>query len=125
MKFSILRGLAALIFLLAVNLYAQVDDVGGSIGSSRRPDKKGPSGSKVIPFNGVEIAIEITKEEAAKKYPPPRGGYPPAEMTTGPGTIKSNESTSPYPPHHKFDTSGIPHGALLLDPYAKHVFIQP
>jgi len=71
-------------------------------------------------------AKEISAEEAAKKYPAPKGGYPAADISTAEGIVKS-----PYPPHRQFTTmsadgkSKVKRGALILDPYAKMVFINP
>lgn len=106
----------------------QVYDAAGA--SSRKntqnPNAKEPAGAKDVSFRGIEKAKEISKAEAAKNYPPPRGGYPMAETTQGPNTgMSTTLITSPYPPHHKFDTSSINRGALILDPYAKHVFVKP
>jgi hypothetical protein len=106
----------------------QVYDAAGA--SSRKnkqnPNEKEPAGAKDVSFRGVEKAKEISKEEAAKNYPPPRGGYPMAETTQGPNTgMSTTFISSPYPPHHKFDTTGINRGALILDPHAKHVFVKP
>ena len=72
--------------------------------------------------SGVIVGTPITKEDAAKKYPAPRGGYPAGEH--GPhdasGLIKS-----PYSPHKAFECSKIGHGELVLDTYANHVFVRP
>jgi hypothetical protein len=74
-------------------------------------------------------AKEIPAAEAAKNYPPPKGGYPAGELTAAGGFIKS-----PYPPHRVFHTHSygkdgkevvIQRGALILDPYAKHLFVNP
>lgn len=95
-------------------------------GSNTSTSKNEPSGSKVVALGGIEKATPISPEEAAQKYPPRGGKYPTAELTQGPNTGYSSAVVqSPYPPHHKFDTTGIPRGGLVLDPYAKHVFIKP
>ena len=74
-------------------------------------------------------AKEISAEEAAKSYPPPRGGYPSGDLTEASGVIKS-----PYPPHRQFKTHTwgkdgkevtVKRGALILDPFAKKVFVNP
>jgi hypothetical protein len=103
------------------------DDAGASSRKNKHnPNEKEPAGSKIVSFGGIEKAKEISKQDAAQKYPPRRGGYPTAETTQGPNTgMSTTILTSPYPPHHKFDTSNINRGALILDPYAKHVFIKP
>lgn len=120
----IVAASAGLICAGASKAVAQNDEQGAH--GSVVKKEKGPSGSKVVGFNGIETAKEISKEEAAKSYPPPRGGYPPAENTQGVNTgFSQTVVTSPYPPHHRFDTSGINRGGLILDPYAKHVFVKP
>lgn len=103
------------------------DDAGASSRRTKqKSNEKEPAGAKEVSFRGIEKAKEISKEEAAKNYPPRHGGYPTAETTQGPNTgMSTTILTSPYPPHHRFDTSGINRGALILDPYAKHVFIKP
>jgi len=120
-------GLGALALSTAVAQDSQVyDDVGASSRKKQKQNQNEPSGAKEVSFHGIEKGKEISKEEAAKKYPPRRGGYPTAETTQGPNTgMSTTILTSPYPPHHRFDTSGINRGALILDPYAKHVFIKP
>lgn len=74
-------------------------------------------------------AKEIPAAEAAKNYPAPKGGYPAGELTASGGFVKS-----PYPPHRIFHTHSygkdgkevvIQRGALILDPFAKHVFVNP
>lgn len=74
-------------------------------------------------------AKEISAAEAAKNYPPPKGGYPGGELTAAAGFVKS-----PYPPHRVFHTHSygkdgkemtVNRGALILDPFAKHVFVNP
>ncbi len=103
--------------------FAQYEE--GAHGSIVKKEK-GPTGSKVVALNGITPAQEISKEEAAKNYPPPRSGYPLAENTQGTNTgFSQTVITSPYPPHHKFDTAGINRGSLILDTYAKHVFVKP
>jgi len=65
----------------------------------------------------------ITKAEAEKNYPPPKGGeYPMGERDPhdAPYVI-----TSPYPPHQKFDCTKIARGGLVLDTTANKVFVSP
>src|SRR5919109_736134 len=54
-----------------------------------------PKPGTVLP-SGVIVAMPISKEEAMKKYPPPKGGYPS-------GTREPHEQSglvhSPYSPH--------------------------
>lgn len=74
-------------------------------------------------------AKEISAADAAKNYPAPKGGYPQGELTAAGGFVKS-----PYPPHRIFHTHSygkdgkevtVKRGALILDPFAKHVFVNP
>ena len=124
-------SICALGALALSNAVAQDSQVYDDVGASSRKNKQKqnqnePAGAKEVSFNGIEKAKEISKEEAAKKYPPRHGGYPTAETTQGPNTgMSTTVISSPYPPHHRFDTTGINRGALILDPYAKHVFIKP
>ncbi|MEY2479840.1 MAG: hypothetical protein QOI04_767 [Verrucomicrobiota bacterium] len=65
----------------------------------------------------------ISKEEAAKKYPAPKGGYPVA-MPHGQGGSPFIFD-SPYSKTKTFDCRDIPRGSLVLDKYANKVFIRP
>jgi hypothetical protein len=76
----------------------------------------------IPPRAEVIEAKQITKEEAEKKYPPPKGGYPSGERDPHQA---SGQVSSPYPPHKQFDCSKIQHGALVLDTYASKVFVRP
>jgi hypothetical protein len=69
-------------------------------------------------------AKQITKEEAAKKYPPPNGkqypfGDPNYNYSHKPGYIRSPYSTDVY------DCSKVPKGALVLDQHVNKVFVKP
>ena len=109
MKANSLKILSAVVIGLVVMsapLYAQGND-----------SRIGSSGPRAIE------AKAITKEEAEKKYPPPKGGqYPPA--TRNPHD-PSGYVTSPFPPYQQYDCSKIAHGGLVLDIRAKHVFVRP
>jgi hypothetical protein len=74
-------------------------------------------------FDVPEKATPISKEEAMKKYPPPKGGYPVAEVNTAPGQT-GGFFKSPYS-RHMFDCREIMKNQLILDPYAKKVFARP
>jgi hypothetical protein len=63
----------------------------------------------------------VTEEEAAKKYPKPKGGYPTAQL----GTQGSTFVPSPYNSGRTIDTSDCKRGGLCLDPMANKVFIKP
>lgn len=78
--------------------------------------------TKVYALGEAEKAVEVTPDEAAKKYPPPSGkSYPPgiATATTTGGFIQSPYSSRVY------DCRKIKHGALVLDDGAKKVFVRP
>jgi hypothetical protein len=71
-------------------------------------------------------AVEITKEEAAKKYPPPAGknypdGIPSENANTGTG---GGFFRSPYS-SRMFDCRKVKTGALLLDKSVNKVFVRP
>ena len=73
------------------------------------------------------VAKEISKEDAAKKYPPGPKGYLPAvpeysrSATSNAGFFKSPYSSKIY------DCREVKSGALILDTYAKppQVFVRP
>lgn len=74
-------------------------------------------------------AKEISAQEAAKSYPPPKTGYPAGELTAGKGIVKS-----PFSPHRSFATHyfgkdgkevSVKRGAFILDPGAKQLFVNP
>jgi hypothetical protein len=73
--------------------------------------------------HAVMSATAITKADAEKKYPAPKGGHYP------PGTRNPHDPsgvvTSPYPPYQQYDCSKVAHGGLVLDIRAKHVFVYP
>jgi hypothetical protein len=72
-------------------------------------------------------AKQISKEEAAKKYPPPKGGgYPTGDRDPhASGSRSATIVTSPYPPHQAFECSKVPHGGLVLDTHVNKVFVRP
>jgi hypothetical protein len=66
---------------------------------------------------------QISKEEAAKKYPPPPGkSYPLAELL--PTGQKGGFYRSPYSTK-VYDLSTIPKGGLVLDENVNKVFVRP
>jgi hypothetical protein len=74
----------------------------------------------------MEIPVEVSKEEAAKKYPPPSSkGYPealPSETAntgTGGGFFKSPYSSRMY------DCRKVKSGTLILDKSVNKVFVRP
>jgi hypothetical protein len=88
----------------------------------KRPADPGEPKPGTILTGNVIVATPITKEEAMKKYPPPRSGYPTGEKTYShfPGHI-----LSPYPPHQEYECSKIGRGDLVLDTHVNKVFIRP
>ncbi len=63
----------------------------------------------------------ITKEEALKKYPPPKGGYPVANL----GSEGSGIVPSPYNSGRMVDCRKCPAHSLIVDPFANKVFQKP
>ena len=107
MKTNSLKILAAIVaglFAVSATLSAQGTD--SRIGSSHK---------------AIE-AKAITKEEAAKKYPPTGSGYPSGERDAHDA---SGIVGSPYPPHQKYDCSKVGHGDLVLDTRVNKVFVRP
>ncbi len=98
--------------------------------SSRMQPQPPPSGTGTSAASrttqgaaGSIVATPISATEAAKKYPPPKGGsYPMGERDPHKA---SGIVTSPYPPRQEFDCSKIAHGALVLDTRANKVFLRP
>lgn len=72
-------------------------------------------------------AKEITKEEAAKKYPPPNGkSYPAGVIPEGVATSAEGAGLIQSPYSSKvYEVKGIKHGALLLDQSVDKVFVRP
>jgi len=109
---------------LATSAFAQGEmrpNVGKQTGQEKT-EKAGSAskGASSIMYGGASEAQQLTKADAEKNYPPPRGGYPTGELTASAGMVKS-----PYPPHPTFNCSGMPKGAYVLDKHAKHVFLVP
>jgi hypothetical protein len=71
---------------------------------------------------GAAVATAITPQDAAKKYPAPKGKYPMGERDphNADGVVNS-----PYPPRTAFDCSSVPHGGLVLDTHVNKVFVRP
>ena len=78
--------------------------------------------TKVYALGEAAKAVEVTPEDAAKKYPPVAGKpYPPgiATATTTGGFIQSPYSSRVY------DCRKVKHGALVLDEGVNKVFVRP
>jgi len=91
----------------------------------RPPSTSNPSTSQPSQqqgAGGAVVATQITPQEAAKKYPSPKGTYPTGERDPHKA---SGVVSSPYPPHTEFDCSKVPHGGLVLDTRANKVFVRP
>jgi hypothetical protein len=82
----------------------------------------GPSTGPVQAGGSATVAKQITPDEAKKKYPAPKGGYPAGERDPHKASGIVN---SPYPPHTEFDCSQVPRGALVLDTRVNKVFVRP
>lgn len=79
--------------------------------------------AKVHALGEAEKAVEVTPEDAAKKYPLPKGmkDYPPGinTATTTGGFVQSPYSSRVY------DSRKMKHGALILDEGVNKVFRKP
>ncbi len=62
----------------------------------------------------------LTMAEATKKYPPPKGGYPTAELSHSGGFVPS-----PYNSGRMIDATDCKRGQPCLDPMANKVFLKP
>ena len=104
---KILSAVVTALFVLSMTLYAQ----GGRDAIDSRTS------------HPVMTATAITKADAEKQYPAPKGGHYP------PGTRSPHDPsgvvTSPYPPYQQYDCSKVAHGGLVVDIRAKHVFMYP
>jgi hypothetical protein len=94
-----------------------------SMGAARQPNMgPTPQGYEAKGSGGALVAKQVSKEEAAKKYPAKNGTYPPGERDPH---KPSGVVTSPYPPHTEYDCSNVPHGGLVLDTRVNKVFLRP
>jgi hypothetical protein len=116
--------LTAVISALAVTFLALMIANTVIAQDSRAPDSR--IGSSQV-GGGVIDATPITPEEAAKKYPPPKGGgYPKGDRDPhASGQRSTSIITSPYPPHQAYECSKVAHGGLVLDTRVKKVFVRP
>jgi hypothetical protein len=92
--------------------------------SYQQANPKKPDSSQVSKqgTGGSTVATQISPQDAAKKYPAPKGKYPMGERDphNADGVVNS-----PYPPRTAFDCSNIPHGGLVLDTHVNKVFVRP
>jgi hypothetical protein len=128
MKKYLAVTLAAVVGVFVLGVSTTMGQGYGKTTSSGAPASGSPSespGAKKpgsVVEGGVIVAMPITKDEAMKKYPPPKGGYPAGDRDPH---MKSGLIRSPYSPHTQFDCSKIGHGELVLDTHANKVFLRP
>jgi hypothetical protein len=113
-------AVSCLTFILSNTAVAQMKE-----GGTYQPQNpKGPNSSQVSKqgAGGSVVAMQITPQDAAKKYPAAKGKYPMGERDphNADGVVNS-----PYPPRTAFDCSNIPHGGLVLDTHVNKVFVRP
>jgi hypothetical protein len=129
-KLTLIISASAVTLLALVTPNTAVAQGDSKAGGSYQQAPKGPSGG-MTPGNttrdtkragSVAKATQVTKEEAAKKYPAPKGGYPMGERDPH---KPSGIVNSPYPPLTEFDCSEIPKGGFVLDTRVNKVFIRP
>ena len=115
-------AVSCLTLILSNTAVAQMKE--GSSYQQANPNK--PDSSQVSKASqgasGSVVAQQITPEEAAKKYPAPKSGYPMGERDPH---KMSGLVNSPYPPHTEFDCSQVPHNGLVVDTRANKVFVRP
>ena len=80
--------------------------------------------AKVHALGEAPKAVEVTAEEAAKKYPMPNGKDYPSGMKPGTTATATGFVQSPYS-SKLYDARGLKHGALILDESVKKLFRKP
>ena len=81
--------------------------------------------TKVYALGDAEKAVEVTPEDAAKKYPMPAGkDYPVGINANTHSATASGFVQSPYS-SRIYDARKLGHGALILDEGAKKLFRKP
>jgi hypothetical protein len=81
--------------------------------------------AKVYALGEPPKAVEVTPEDAAKKYPMPNGGKEyPAGLKPGTTALATGFVQSPFS-SKVYDARGLKHGALILDESVKKVFRKP
>jgi hypothetical protein len=112
-----------LALIVANSTLAQMQRSGGEYAKQPAAGAPATGPSQAVGASGAKMATPIAKEEAAKKYPPPKSGqYPMGERDPHKA---SGVIDSPYPPHTEFDCSKINHGDLVLDTRVNKVFVRP
>jgi hypothetical protein len=122
--FAVLSAVSLLALIFSNTAFAQsVARPGGAEAARpKQPSSSAADSTRSQGKGGSHLATPITPQEAAKKYPPPKGGYPKGERDPhkAPGIV-----SSPYPPRVEYDCSQIPNGGLVLDTRTNHVFVRP
>jgi hypothetical protein len=92
--------------------------IGGIAGGTVRSAAIGSAAGAGL---GALIGAIVQENDRERYYAErPEGGYPYGQPTEYHGLVRS-----PYYPHHLIDVSGIPHGAMVVDPSTDQVFIRP
>ena len=81
--------------------------------------------AKVYALGDAQKAVEVTPEDAAKKYPMPAGkDYPPGINANTHSATASGFVQSPYS-SRVYDCRKMKHGTLVLDEGANKLFRKP
>lgn len=81
--------------------------------------------TKVYALGEAQKAVEVTPEDAAKKYAlPPGKDYPPGINANEQSATASGFVRSPYS-SRVYDCRKMKHGTLILDDGAKKLFRKP
>jgi hypothetical protein len=116
-------AMSCLTLILSNMAMAQMKESGAAY---QQATAKGPASSQGAKpaqgAGGALVATQITPQEAAKKYPAPKSGYPMGERDPH---KMSGLVNSPYPPHTEFDCSQVPHNGLVVDTRVNKVFVRP
>ena len=92
--------------------------IGGLAGGTVRSAAIGSAAGAGL---GALIGAIVQESDRARYYAErPEGGYPYGRPTQESGIVRS-----PYYPNNLVDVSGIPHGAMVIDPSTNRVFIRP
>jgi hypothetical protein len=126
MKTKLFVSAVAMSCLTLILSYTAMAQMGGT-GAYQQATAKGPTSSQGAKpgaqgAGGALVATQITPQEAAKKYPAPKSGYPMGERDAH---KMSGLVNSPYPPHTEFDCSQVPRNGLVVDTRTNKVFVRP
>src|SRR5262245_3661124 len=92
--------------------------IGGLAGGTVRTAAIGSAAGAGLGALIGAIVQERDRERYYAERPP--NGYPYGRPTESRGIVRS-----PYYPHNLIDVSGVPHGAMVIDPSTDQVFIRP